>query len=318
MKNPLYVRAPIDEKNGVPIFSEFDDYVINYETIAKVHLDHLSAVGSNPFMDNAHVDKVQNETIRFIKQVSGKPASVLDVGVGLGGLIAPLDIEQKFGVDISLEYLTQVQARGINVAMSMIEELPYPSGRFDLVLCTDVLEHVFDYMRCIFQIARVTKPGGTVIVRVPYKENLDVYRESPQFDFVHVRNFDLSALRLHFESLLGLEYLAHQTVGEAYRGWKASIFEDLILNKDKMEGWSKIVEDSGVARARDLVNPAQLDIEDVMNELSMHAPKAFDRAVAVLNRPVEICVAFRRPDDNCALERSPLGRNYRRLFEAEL
>lgn len=315
MSDHLYLRAPIGEKDGVPIFSQFDDYVVNYATIAKAHLDHLTTVGTNPFMDSVHIDKVHHETIRFIKQVCDAPVSVLDVGVGLGGLIAPLDIEQKFGVDVSLEYLSKAQTRGITVAMSKIEELPYVSGRFDLVTCTDVLEHVFDYMRCIFQIARVTKPGGTVIVRVPYKENLDVYRESPQFDFVHVRNFDLSALRLHFESLMGLEYLAHQTIGEAYRGWKTSIFEDLILNKDKLEGWAKIAEQAGAARAMDLVNPAQFEIEDVMNELSMHAPEAFDKAVSLLNRPVEICVAFRRPDESSALERSPLGRNYRTLLE---
>lgn len=314
LSTDLYMRAPLGERDGVPLFSQLDDYILNYETIAKDHLNHVETAGSSPFMDNAHIDAVHQKTVAFIEQVSDTPTSVLDVGVGLGGLIAPLDVAEKFGVDISMEYLAKAKTRGITVAMSKIEELPYTSGRFDLVTCTDVLEHVFDYMRCIFQIARVTKPGGTVMVRVPYKENLDVYRESPKYDFVHVRNFDLSELRLHFETLLGFEYLGHEMVGTAYRGWKTSVFEDLILNKEHMDGWNDIAAACGVARADDLVNLAHFEIEDVMNELSINAPEVFDKAVALLNRPVEICIAFRRPEEAQSLERSPLGQTHSNLF----
>jgi SAM-dependent methyltransferase len=45
--------------------------------------------------------------------------------------------------------------------------LPFPDGSFDLVIASEVLEHIPDDARAIGEIARVVRPGGRVAVTVP-------------------------------------------------------------------------------------------------------------------------------------------------------
>lgn len=302
----LFLRAPLFTHNEIPVFSSPDDYVLNYDQIAADHIESIEENGLNPFMDESHINEINSETVDFINGLSHRAQSVLDVGVGLGEMISQLDIPQKFGVDIALDYLELAKSRGISVAMSKIEELPYKDEQFDLVTCVDVLEHVLDFLLCSFQIGRVVKPGGLIVIRVPYKENLDIYRETNQYSFVHLRNFDLSRLRLVFESLLGFEYLEHKFCGTSYRGWKTSVFEDIILNKEHAARFADACELSNFPRVGELINTDHFAIEEIMNDISMHAPELMQKATQMLNRPVEICVAFRAPEDSKDFHKAPL------------
>jgi SAM-dependent methyltransferase len=47
------------------------------------------------------------------------------------------------------------------------EEMPVEDGSYDLVLCTQVLEHCEHPQRIVDECYRVLKPGGTLIVTVP-------------------------------------------------------------------------------------------------------------------------------------------------------
>jgi SAM-dependent methyltransferase len=49
-----------------------------------------------------------------------------------------------------------------------ITEIPEPDASFDAVLCTEVLEHVPDPVCALEELARLLKPGGTVILSVPF------------------------------------------------------------------------------------------------------------------------------------------------------
>jgi SAM-dependent methyltransferase len=49
-----------------------------------------------------------------------------------------------------------------------LTRLPFATGRFDLVLCSHVLEHIPDDAAAIAEIARVLRPGGRAVVMVPY------------------------------------------------------------------------------------------------------------------------------------------------------
>lgn len=46
--------------------------------------------------------------------------------------------------------------------------LPVPDRQFDLVLCTEVLEHVLDPAAVLTEIHRVTAIGGLVVITVPF------------------------------------------------------------------------------------------------------------------------------------------------------
>lgn len=47
-------------------------------------------------------------------------------------------------------------------------ELPIRSASADLVLCTEVLEHVTDPVRVLFEAHRVLRPGGSMILSTPF------------------------------------------------------------------------------------------------------------------------------------------------------
>jgi len=54
------------------------------------------------------------------------------------------------------------------VVIGPLESMPFPDASFDSVLCNAVLEHVEDVHRSMREIGRVVKPGGHVVVAIPF------------------------------------------------------------------------------------------------------------------------------------------------------
>jgi SAM-dependent methyltransferase len=59
-------------------------------------------------------------------------------------------------------------APGAGVRGDLGSALPFAPRTFDAAVCTEVLEHVPDASLVLAEIARVLKPGGTVVVTVPF------------------------------------------------------------------------------------------------------------------------------------------------------
>lgn len=69
--------------------------------------------------------------------------------------------------------------------------LPFASQAFDVVICSEVLEHIPEHQRAMGEIVRVLKPGGTLVVSVPrwFPERIcwALSREYHQANQGHVR-----------------------------------------------------------------------------------------------------------------------------------
>ncbi len=201
--DPEFNRAPLEFVNGIPVFSRRDAYVANYERIAADHVKAMEGGVENPFMDIELWKQSEDSTRRLIAATLAEGSKVLDVGVGLGRVMGPLNQFHRYGIDISIDYLKHARARGLQVAFARIEDMPFADSSFDAAVVCDVLEHVLDLNACVQQILRVIKPGGLLIVRVPYKEDLSGYLDpSMPYEFVHLRNFDEQSLRLFFEKVM--------------------------------------------------------------------------------------------------------------------
>ena len=45
--------------------------------------------------------------------------------------------------------------------------LPFPDASIDRIVCSEVLEHIWDYRGAIAELVRVLKPGGRMAVTIP-------------------------------------------------------------------------------------------------------------------------------------------------------
>jgi SAM-dependent methyltransferase len=96
-------------------------------------------------------------------------ARVLDAGCGTGRNLAEYgEPGRARGVDPSPSAVAFCRARGIDgVQQGEIEQLPFDDGAFDLILATDVLEHVDRDDRALAELRRVAAPDARLLVTVP-------------------------------------------------------------------------------------------------------------------------------------------------------
>lgn len=100
------------------------------------------------------------------------PSSLLDIGCGSGELLKCASregVNDIHGVDQDASYLAELDQIGINLQQLDIEAepLPYADQYFEAVTCLEVLEHLYDPLRLVQEVARVLKPGGIAVISVP-------------------------------------------------------------------------------------------------------------------------------------------------------
>lgn len=206
----IYKVKPLYIKDSIPVFTDIETrYIKNYDKIADVHLSELKNTKENPFGNNAYTKlTTENYLVYINRYIKGVPF-VLDAGIGTGDITHNLNTPNKFGVDISIEYLKIAKSKNIDVCLALLEKLPYRSNMFDVVLCRDVFEHVLQFYDCIKEILRVLKPNGKLIFQVPYKQDLNVFLNYTDFEYVHLRNFDEASIILLFEKIFGCKVLEY-------------------------------------------------------------------------------------------------------------
>ncbi|HUG53100.1 MAG TPA: class I SAM-dependent methyltransferase, partial [Vicinamibacteria bacterium] len=95
---------------------------------------------------------------------------ILDAGCGTGSNLAHFRrFGRAVGVDLSDDALRFCRQRGVAAARGSVLALPFPGATFDAVTSFDVLYHrwVADDGAAVRELARVLKPGGLLLVRVP-------------------------------------------------------------------------------------------------------------------------------------------------------
>jgi len=92
-------------------------------------------------------------------------ARVLDAGAGEGRYRPELEHSRYVGIDLAVGdvgwHYQDLDAIGD------LCRLPFATGLFDAVLCTQVLEHVTEPQRVLREIQRVLKPGGQLFLTAP-------------------------------------------------------------------------------------------------------------------------------------------------------
>jgi SAM-dependent methyltransferase len=118
--------------------------------------------------------------------------AILDVGCGTGSLIRRLrdrGYRDLHGVEISDYAVARLREEGITMWKGRLPDLPVSDASFDLVIASQVLEHVIRRGRFAREIARVLKPGGRAFIFVP-DDCL-----GPIDEVEHVIKYDAASLR---------------------------------------------------------------------------------------------------------------------------
>ena len=100
---------------------------------------------------------------------------LLDAGCGTGfNLVALGRLGSTLGIDLSPEAIRFCRERGVRALRGSVLRLPFPDARFDAVTSFDVIYHdwVPDDRAAVAEMARVLRPGGALLVRVPALEAL--------------------------------------------------------------------------------------------------------------------------------------------------
>jgi SAM-dependent methyltransferase len=72
--------------------------------------------------------------------------------------------------------------------------IPFPDNSFDNVLCTEVLEHAIDPERLMQEMHRVLKPGGVLVLTVPFSAR----EHHAPYDFHRFTSYRLAAMLTNF------------------------------------------------------------------------------------------------------------------------
>jgi len=98
---------------------------------------------------------------------------VLDLGCGAGRFVAALREAgaDPVGVEVAGAALERARAVAPGADLRLLADdgsIPLEHGSVDLVWCSEVLEHVADGSHLLQEARRVLRPGGRILVTVPF------------------------------------------------------------------------------------------------------------------------------------------------------
>ncbi|MCD6225792.1 class I SAM-dependent methyltransferase [bacterium] len=131
--------------------------VIEGETPERVWLDHI-------------------ERYRFAsKYVGGKEVLDISCGTGYGSrILYDSGAKRVVGVDISSTTIKFARAKygadKLEFRVGNILDIGFPGNYFDIVVCFETIEHVWDSEKAIMELRRVLKPQGLLIISTPNRK----------------------------------------------------------------------------------------------------------------------------------------------------
>ena len=103
---------------------------------------------------------------------------VCDVGIGTGPF---RELTDRFTTMVGVDFFPYAP---VQVVADITKPLPFRSAAFDVVICSEVLEHIPNPHEVIKEMGRIMKNGGTCIGSVPFLHAIhyapyDFYRYTP-------------------------------------------------------------------------------------------------------------------------------------------
>jgi SAM-dependent methyltransferase len=140
----------------------------------------------------------------FPEGIRGK--KILSVGSGPGvDILSVVKGNEAHAVDISAHALKVAADNGFithQVDLDATDRLPFEDGYFDIIVATDILEHLFDPRKILLEIHRSLKADGYAVLSVPnhfyLRRRVAILfgggivlpcHDSDEWDYFHIRFF---------------------------------------------------------------------------------------------------------------------------------
>jgi 2-polyprenyl-3-methyl-5-hydroxy-6-metoxy-1,4-benzoquinol methylase len=204
---------------------------------------HGASVKSSDYFDDASFFLQRDTILGWLGQLTGR--EILDAGCGVGAFSEPLVKHNTvYGVDFSEKSLEFAAARGLRTMPGDLTALDFASGKFDVVLCIGVIQLIADYTPVIAELARVTKPGGTLLVQTLHRGSLQrkilaLLEQGKKFD----RMYTMGELKQVFIQcgLEQIEFLKlYHPVRLVTKGGDAGQWSDMFCTSFALKGRKRI------------------------------------------------------------------------------
>lgn len=165
----------------------------------------------HPYFQQIEYIKVNSMIIKEV--LKRRHLRILDVGSGAGHLINGLSAVSKGCVALDIEFKRSVMLREKNHSVNGIcadvdRGFPFKSNIFDVVIASELLEHLNDPNGFFKETSRVLKDKGTLVLTTPNSNNLSyrIIRTMPRsFTFSIANKLGLD-MKLH-PALLGQKFM---------------------------------------------------------------------------------------------------------------
>lgn len=207
-------RSSLGIKNSCPIYQCLSCRSLYSERVALDYDDYYDESNLTvPDFIQGQLDKVF-ESLKKYRRTN----RVLDIGCGAGSVLeaakrAGWDGE---GLEISVPAVEYVRSLGFKVFQGDLASAPYPDDYFDVVIASELLEHVTDPLSLLKQVARILRPGGVLWATTPNGRGVSSRMLGVSWTTVcppeHLQLFSINGLRQLIEKA-GFERIRMQARG---------------------------------------------------------------------------------------------------------
>lgn len=147
--------------------------------------------------------------------------TVVEIGMGKGELA---EVLRKKGFDYKGTDISKEKAKKYGGKVEDVTKLSFKNESIDVIICSEVLEHIPEVDTAIMEIQRVLKLGGKAIITVPNKEKLRtdlcIHCNKPTPRSGHLHRFEKKEFTkvLKFE---GFEIIKIKEFGSLIHGYDA-------------------------------------------------------------------------------------------------
>ncbi|ADG70233.1 class I SAM-dependent methyltransferase [Brachyspira murdochii] len=177
------------------------DYDKYYSNTTKYSSSFTSGAGGLSNLDKIRYNGVIDRIEKFIN----KDSSIIDIGCAKGGLLRAFQdrgYTNLYGIESSKEAIENLKQYNIGGEASSIFDLKNIDKKFDVVILSQVLEHIYDLKNVKYILENILNDNGILYIDIPdatsyIKNKLAAYY---YFDLEHINHFSLITLEYLFDN----------------------------------------------------------------------------------------------------------------------